>query len=283
LSQDPTPALTAGDPRLKALHQGHPAPSPAWDNLVGALRAWREHPDWMDFLDPSAPNHKDKMVERALYLDRWGAWLEPGMRVLEVGCGVGRFTTRLLELGCSVDAVEPDLRSLERCLHWCADLPGSLRPHWTSVEYLPNVQGVDLVLAPELLCYVDDPAAALAALVAKLRPGGHLLLSVEARWGWALAPDAIAGTLGAFLGDGIVHVPQDRFVRTFSREAIEALLDGLEVRDLHPSHYALSGPLESAAGPLGVGEALELEAQLREHPAVKHLNRAWMVVVRRPG
>jgi len=275
--------LSPGDPRLRALCQGGAAPSPALDNLVGAVRAWREHPEWMDFLDPSAPNHHDKMVERALYLDRWDAWLAPGMRVLEVGCGVGRFTTHLLELGCTVDAVDADLRSLECCVHWCAALPGTLRPHWTSVEHLPDVQGVDLVLAAELLCYVDDPAAALAALMAKLRPGGHLLFSVEARWGWAVSPDVLPGTVGAFLGDGIVHVPGDRFVRTFSRESLEALLSGLEVCDLHPSHSALSGPLEGATGPVDVAEALELEAKLREHPAVQHLNRAWMVAIRKVG
>ena len=108
--------LPAGDPRLDEIHHGGEAPTPPLDNLVGAARYWKEHPDWMEFLDPNSPSHHDKMVERALYLSRWESLLPPGARVLDLGGGIGRFTRWLLERGCEVELVDPDLRSLWRAV-----------------------------------------------------------------------------------------------------------------------------------------------------------------------
>ena len=144
---------------------------------------------------------------------------------------------------------------------------------------------MDVALAVEVLCYVEDPAAVLRGIIETLRPGGVLLCSVEARWGWAMGADVYEGTIEAFLGDGVVHVPGDRWVRTFTGESLQALLEGagFVVEDLHPSHYAFSGPFESCAGPLDAEEALALEARLREHPVARSLNRAWMAVARKPA
>lgn len=274
--------MEPGDPRLFEIHDGGPAPSPPLDNLVGAVRYWDEHPDWMDFLAPGAPGHHDKMVERAIYLDRWERWLPPGQRVLDLGGGVGRFTTWLLERGGEVELVDPDLRSLWRAVSAAVGSPGRLDVHWATGETLPQVEPVTAVIACEVLCYVEDPCAVLERIRAVLQPGGVLLGSVEARWGWAMAPDAHDGSLEAFFGDGVVHVPGDRWVRTYTEEALRALLAGWELLELWPTHYALSGPFELSAGPLSVQEALATEARLRAHPVAGPLNRAWSFVARPP-
>lgn len=278
--------MPPGDPRLEDIHAGGPAPSPPLDNLVGAVRYWDEHPDWMEFLDPSSPSYDDKMVERGLYLDRWRQWIPDGARVLDLGGGVGRFTAWLLEHDAEVEIVDPDLRSLWRALQAGVNAGrGRLDLHWTTGERLPELRPVDLALAVEVLCYVEEPDAVAAGLARLLRPGGTLLCSVEARWGWAMAADVHQNTVDAFLGDGIVHAEGDRWVRTFTEESLRALLEGagLEVVDLHPSHYAFSGPFEACSEPLGLEDALALEARLRAHPVSRPLNRAWMAVARKPA
>ncbi len=275
--------LPAGDPRLVEIHDGGPAPTPPLDNLVGAVTYWHEHPDWMTLLDPTSPSHHDKLVERELYLDFWDEYLpEPGHRVLDLGGGVGRFMAWLLERDCTVELVDPDLRSLWRAVTSSAGLPGALDVHWSTGEALPDLAPVDCVIACEVLCYVEEPVKVLQNIARVLKPGGHLLFSVEARWGWAMGPDVHEGSLMDFFGDGIVHVPGDRWVRTFEADDIAELLEeaGYELVAMQPSHYALSGPFEMAAGELDVDEALALEEMLRSHPVARGLNRAWMVVAR---
>ena len=274
--------LPPGDPRLRAVHDGGPAPCAPWEGLVGMARWWAEHPDWMDVLDPASPVHDDKMVERALYLHAWANHLPPGQRVLDLGGGVGRFTQWFLARRCAVELVDPDLRSLRRAVgHAARQAQGHLDVHWSTGERLPSLAPVDIALAIEVLCYAEDPAAVLERVHATLRPGGLLLCSVEARWGWAMAHDAAPGSIDDFFGNGVVHVPGDRWVRTYTEDELRALLSPrFEVLEVLPSHYAFSGPFEPAAGPLDAARAIALEARLRAHPVARPLNRAWMAVAR---
>lgn len=280
--------LPPGDPRLMQLHQGAPAPSPPLDNLAGMCRAWEEHPEWLDFLDPAAPNHADKLLERALYLHWWGSALPNQGRVLDLGGGCGRFSTWLLQQGLDVEIVEPDLRSLWRALQHAVGCPGRVELHWSTGEQLPELQPVDAVIAAEVLCYVEDPAAVLRNCWQVLKPGGAILCSVEARWGWAGALDATGGTLGALLTDGVVHVPGDRWVRTYDEASLRALLaplleQGAQIERMVPTHYIPSGPFELAGGELELPQLLALEQALRDQPKTAHLNRAWTAVIRKPS
>lgn len=275
--------LPPGDPRLPALHHGGPAPTPPLENLVGAVRAWREHPTWMDYLDESSPIHAEKLTERAFYLDHWERHLPPpGTRVLDVGGGVGRLTSYFLDRGDEVELVDPDLRALWRAVWAAAGRPGLLDVHWTTAEKLPELPPFDVAVASELLCYVEDPEAAVDNLWRALWPQGLLLCSVEARYGWAFAPDVPEGALEAWLGDGVVHIPGDRWVRTFDEAQLRALLEPrFEILEVLPTHYAFSGPFEAVAGPLSVQDALAVERRLRAHPVASGLNRAWSAVARR--
>ena len=276
--------LTPTDPRLRALHAGGRAPTPQLDNVAGNVAAWEDWPEAMDYLDPESSLHRQKLLERALYEDRWSPHVAAGARVLDLGCGIGRFSTWLLGRGCEVESVDPDLRCLRALVRHAAALDpargGRLAVHWSTGETLPDLAPVDLVVAAEVLCYVEDPARVLANLKRLLKPGGKLLMSVEARWGWALAYDSPAEMLPALLGDGVVHVEGDRWVRTFEEADLRALLadNGWDVRELTPTHYIPSGPFDDAAGTLSVQEVLAWEARLRAHPVTRAWNRAWLVV-----
>ena len=244
----------------------------------------------MAFLEPSSPIHRDKLLERALYLDLWAPHLPAPLadgarrRVLDLGGGIGRFTTWFLQQGWAVELVDPDLRSLWRAVSHAASAggPGALDVHWSTGERLPPLASVDVAVLCEVLCYMEDPARALKKVARTLKPGGVLLASVEARWGWAMAADAHPRTIEG-LFTGVVHVPGDVWVQTYTEEAFRALLaPHFELVTLQASHFAFSGPFELASGiaSLSVPAALELEARLRAHPVAGKLNRAWMAVAR---
>ena len=274
--------MKPSDPRLERLHRGDSVGSPPLDNLVGMVQAWQDHPEWLDFLDPRAPNFADKRLERDLYLHHWAPWIPKQGRILDVGGGVGRFATWFLDRGLSVELADPDLRSLWRALQHAAGRPGALDLHWSTAERLPTLPACDAAVAAEVLCYVEDPHKALEQIAENLAPGAPLFVSVEARWGWAQALDAAPGTLKALLEDGVVHVPGDRWIRTYTKPEFEDLLDGWDILMMRPSHYACSGPYEAAAGQLDLEELVAVEEALRQREETKHNHRAWMAVARRP-
>ena len=235
----------------------------------------------MDFLDPSSPVHAQKDLERAIYLREWAGFVEPGSRVLDIGGGIGRFAVWCLDRRCSVELVDADSESLERAMAHARGRPGSIGFHWTTAERLPDLGEFDVAIACELLCYVEEPDAIVGTIRQRLRPGGVFLASVEAKNGWVAASDAAPGSLEAWIGGGVVHVPGDRFVRTYDRASFEQLLEGFETVSLRATHYVSSGPFESAAGRLTVEEALRWEDRLAEDPRSADWNRAWTGVFRK--
>ena len=275
--------LPMGDPRLQSLFSGQAPDSRPLHNLVGAADLWEHDPEWMDWLHPDSPAHDQKLLERDLYQHHWGQWFEGAQRVLDLGCGAGRFTQWLLAHGREVEAVDPDLRSLWRILAHVAGGPGRLDLHWSTGERLPQVAPVDLALAVEVLNYVEDPAQVLANIAQVLRPGGVLLMSVEAKYGWAASLDAGAGSLAAFFEDTPVFLECDRFIRTYGEDELRALLAGWEILSFEPTHYATSGPFETAAGANTLAELLPWEKLCREHPLTAPWNRAWTVAARMPA
>ena len=260
-------------------------PTPAHAYLEGARDGWSNHPEWMDFLDASSPVLDLKSAERDLYLHWWKPWLNAS-RVLDVACGIGRFTQPFLDRGATVFGVDADLKSLRRCAWHAAGRPGHLDLHWSSVHKLPDQADFEVAIAAEVLCYVPEVDTALRAIHQRLRPGGVLLISMEARWGWAASQDAPAGSIEAALGgDGIVDVPGERWVQTYTEEHFTDLLNrnGFEVERMIPALYVLDGPLEDVGQTAAsLEELLAIEERCRNHPAWKNLNRAWIAVAIKP-
>jgi 2-polyprenyl-6-hydroxyphenyl methylase/3-demethylubiquinone-9 3-methyltransferase len=245
--------------------------------LDGARAGWVDHPEYMDFLDPGSPVFALKALERDLQLHHWARWLDAGT-VLDVGCGIGRFTCALLDRGAVVHAIDPDLESLRRCAWHSAGRAGSLDLHWSSAHVLPRLE-VDLAVAAEVLCYVPDAVGALRAIASRVRPGGTVLLSMEARWGWAASQDAPAASIHAALsGTGVVALPGDRWVKTYEADDVEELCAAaeLEVVSLVASHWIPDGPLEDTApADLDLPTLIALEDRCREHPVWGPLHRLW--------
>ena len=117
-----------------------------------------------------------------------------GMRVLEAGCGGGRFTDVALQAGAEVFAVDLSAAvEKNRDLH-----PGESRLHLIQASILDiplQREAFDLVFCFGVLQHTPDPAATFRALLPFVKPGGRLAVDVYAahpkqtlHWKYALRP-----------------------------------------------------------------------------------------------
>jgi len=103
-------------------------------------------------------------------------------RILEVGCGTGHNLPMLQRFG-RVDATEID--------GFARVIASKRLGHAVVDAALPELKGVpdrsyDLVAILDVLEHVDQDRAALVSIARKLRPGGHILLTVPAHpWMWS--------------------------------------------------------------------------------------------------
>jgi glycosyltransferase involved in cell wall biosynthesis len=102
------------------------------------------------------------------------ARLEPGERVLEVGCGMGRFTTRLADRGLNVEGIDisPELLDHLRVdIDGCYDIP----LHQADVLDPPaELRGrFDAVIGFFVLHHLHDLAASMRSMAGLLGAGGR--------------------------------------------------------------------------------------------------------------
>jgi ubiquinone/menaquinone biosynthesis C-methylase UbiE len=153
------------------------------------------------------------------------ARLTPGERVLDIGCGEGRFAAALLDAGMEVVAVDVAEEALRRAR--------SVRPELDL--RLLGAQGTwpledayfDAVWAGETIEHVADTAAWLSEVRRVLRPRGQLLLSTPAHaplrvLALALSPPAFAAHFD----------PRSDHLRFYSRASLKGLLEDFGFLDI---------------------------------------------------
>ena len=141
--------------------------------------------------------------------------LRPGERVLDLGCGAGRFVAALREAGADAVGVELAQAALERARR---NVPGAdlrlLEPDGS----VPLGHGeVDLVWCSEVLEHVPDTVALLTEARRVLKPGGRLLVTV---------PDhgRVKRTLIALARHDAHYDPLGQHVRFYTRRSLARAL-----------------------------------------------------------
>ncbi|WP_030756429.1 MULTISPECIES: class I SAM-dependent methyltransferase [unclassified Streptomyces] len=143
-----------------------------------------------EYWDAAAPAFDDEPDHglrqehtRAAWSRLLRSWLPDGPAdVLDVGCGTGSLSLLLAEAGHRVTGVDLAPRMVERAEAKLAAVGLAGRFLVGDAADPPTgQQRYDVLLCRHLLWTLPDPGAALRAWVARLGPGGRLVL-VEGRW-----------------------------------------------------------------------------------------------------
>jgi SAM-dependent methyltransferase len=177
---------------------------------------------------------------RALLLGEAGA----GERVLDLGCGAGRFVAALREAGADPVGVEIAEGALERARR---NVPGA-EFHATTKEL--EDASVDLVWCSEVLEHVPDTAGLLSEARRVLRTGGRLLATTPSH-------DLPRRALIALARFDAHFDPLGQHVRFYSRRSLARVLSEFAFEDVR---------VTAEGGPPGLREMLV--ARARKAPLV---------------
>ena len=262
--------------------------------------------EW-DRLDDTIRGRTSAAMHRRLLADA----IQPGMRILDVGCGPGRFAIDAIEAGATVTLADLSPTQLELALQNIEE-----RGLGSSVAGAHEVSVLDLSVFAEhsfdavvcfggVLSYVrDEHPRALRELSRVLKPGGALLVGVMSLYGTM----RLLGPLDQphFVVDADVHLPWDqalapgRFVLTnpdspefhqpialFTAAGLRATLADV---GFALERMATSNPLipafmrlpRFAGSPAGEDRLRELEVAISERPELLDAGEHLIALARKP-
>jgi ubiquinone/menaquinone biosynthesis C-methylase UbiE len=154
--------------------------------------------------------------------------VRPGARVLDLGCGDGRFTTELVNAGAQAVGVDVADEPLRRARS--RDPRLDLRLIEPAGPWGLQDSSFDAVWAGEVIEHVADTAAWLSEARRVLRSGGSLLVSTPAHGRLALARLALSRNAFAAHFD-----PLGDHLRFYSADTLRALLEAFGFEDVRIS------------------------------------------------
>jgi SAM-dependent methyltransferase len=237
---------------------------------------------WNRFRRTQLDSHSGLPISRERFLRStgWSAASLAGARLLDVGCGAGRFVEVALDCGATVVAVDRS-SAVDACR---ANFRGHPRLHVVQADLhaLPfAAASFDFVVCLGVLQHTPDPRRALLALPPQVKPGGRLAADVYAG-GWRrlvqakywlrplttrLPPRRLFGVLES-------QVPRLLAVR---RAASRAPLVGRVLRRLIPvADYSSAYPLdERQLREWALLDTFDMLAPSHDRPQPARVLRRW--------
>jgi 2-polyprenyl-3-methyl-5-hydroxy-6-metoxy-1,4-benzoquinol methylase len=166
---------------------------------------------WRDL--PRGATPSDFELRRRFLLAR----VQPGQRVLDLGCGEGAFAAALVDAGLDVLAVDVAAEALRRAHAARPQLELKLLEHEARWE-LPDAS-FDVVWAGEVIEHVADTAGWLSEARRVLRSGGRLLLTTP-----ALGPAQLLSAAVSRRAFARRFEPRSDHLRHYSRATLAALI-----------------------------------------------------------
>ena len=169
-------------------------------------------------------------------------------RILEIGCGTGHNLAMLGRFG-QIDAIELDDESRALAEERLGRSIMSAR--------LPELEGIadrhyDFIAALDVIEHIDDDFGAIAAIAAKLKPGGKFMMTVPAhRWMWS------------------AHDVVNHHKRRYSKSGLKRLIEG------SPLKLEKVGYFNSLLFPLAVADRVSSKLRGKDEAEVK-LPAAWL-------
>lgn len=100
-----------------------------------------------------------------------------GLHVLDVGCGAGLLSEPLARMGGTVTGIDPAEDVITAASEHAKASALDIDYRATTLERLPRDERFDLITALEVIEHVNHVDRFIAALVARLEPGGLVILS----------------------------------------------------------------------------------------------------------
>ena len=139
---------------------------------------------WNKFPTLQVDSFMGNNLSRNRFFDctRWPEAL-PGERILEAGCGAGRFTQLALETGAEVFSF--DLSSAVGSAYTNNQYEPQLHVFQASIYQLPLRRGLfDKIFCMGVIQHCPEPKKAFLSLVPFLRPGGAIVIDVYSKAGF---------------------------------------------------------------------------------------------------
>ena len=130
---------------------------------------------------------------------------QPGERILDVGCGDGALTNRIVQSGAQVLGVDTSTELLE------VARGRVLEVRWADAAELDFAAEFDAVFSNAALHWVLVPAAAATGMFRALRPGGRLAVEFGGFGNIAAIMTALRAVLGSH---GYRKLPPDQYYPT---------------------------------------------------------------------
>jgi 2-polyprenyl-3-methyl-5-hydroxy-6-metoxy-1,4-benzoquinol methylase len=202
---------------------------------------------WKQYLQKKDVNEylrwKRGQWDRALAIIRTAIPIEKGMKVLDAGCGPAGIFMNLTD--CAVDAVDPLVDQYEKELpHFKRNMYPHVRFFNSPVEDFTTSTLYDVVISTNAINHVSDIAGSYKKLSSMVRPGGTLVITVDAH------NHQFFKHLYRLIPGDMLHPHQydvDEYIGFFTRNGFSLLLQQSMRKEFFFSHFILIGKNDAPA------------------------------------